>query len=72
MACIAMGVVEGYTMLNYGDPDLEERFEYFKSWFPSNNTMSDNVTQLHLYNTAIAKNSERSLPYLIPVHYFDP
>jgi hypothetical protein len=46
MACIAMGVLEGYTMLNYGDPDLEERFNRFKSIFPANNTMSDNVTNL--------------------------
>ena len=39
-----MGVFEGYTQMNYGDPDHMVRFEFVKSIFPENFTMKDIVS----------------------------
>jgi hypothetical protein len=39
--CIAMGIFEGYTQMNYGDPDHMHRFELVKSIFAENFTMKD-------------------------------
>lgn len=41
LGCIAMGVFEGYTQMNYGDPDHMHRFELVKRIFPENFTMKD-------------------------------
>ena len=38
-----MGVFEGYTQMNYGDPDYMDRFELVKSIFPEKYTMKDIV-----------------------------
>lgn len=44
--CIVMGVFEGYTAMNYGDPDHMQRFELLKSIFPDSYTMKDNLQLL--------------------------
>jgi hypothetical protein len=38
-----MGIFEGYTQMNYGDPDHMHRFELVKSIFAENFTMKDIV-----------------------------
>jgi hypothetical protein len=39
-----MGIFEGYTQMNYGDPDHMVTFEFVKSIFPENFTMKDIVS----------------------------
>ena len=43
LGCVALGVFEGYTQMNYGDPDHMDRFEMLKRLFPENFTMKDIV-----------------------------
>jgi hypothetical protein len=39
--CIGMGAFEGYTSLNYGDPDHQSKFETLMSFFPASFTIKD-------------------------------
>jgi len=45
-----MGVFEGYTQMNYGDPDHMDRFELVKSIFPEKYTMKDIVPLIQNFN----------------------
>lgn len=65
-----MGVFEGYTQMNYGDPDHMHRFELVKRIFPENFTMKDIVSiSLLLYEHVVAILAQ-SFPVVFPVHHF--
>jgi len=38
-----MAAADGYTQLNYGDPDLLERFQFLRSFFPEMYTVNEDV-----------------------------
>ncbi len=56
-----MGVFEGYTQMNYGDPDHMVRFEFVKSIFPENFTMKDIVSCFFKNSLAIQLQYLRSV-----------
>jgi hypothetical protein len=65
-----MGVFEGYTQMNYGDPDHMVRFEYVKSIFPENFTMKDIVISfLTFIYTLVAIHAQR-FPIVFPTYNF--
>ena len=41
---LGLAFFDGYTQMNYGDPDLKDRFETVKSYFPDSYTMNDIVS----------------------------
>ncbi len=43
LGCVCLAALEGYTQINYGDPDYMDGFERFKQLFPENFTMKDIV-----------------------------
>lgn len=42
-----MAVFEGYTKLNYGDPDLNDKFDKLIYIMPRTYTMGENVRSLY-------------------------
>lgn len=41
LLCIGMGVFEGYTSINYGDPDHQSKFDILMSLVPPTFTIKD-------------------------------
>ena len=41
LLCIGMGAFEGYTSINYGDPDHQSKFETLMSLVPPSFTIKD-------------------------------
>jgi hypothetical protein len=68
LVCIAMGVFEGYTQMNYGDPDHMDRFELVKSIFPEKYTMKDIVPLIQNFNLFVVTILEKPLPVIFPAH----
>lgn len=44
---LGMAVADGYTQLNYGDPDKQQTFEYVRSFFPEKYTVKEDVIPYH-------------------------
>lgn len=63
-----MGVFEGYTQMNYGDPDHMDRFELVKSIFPEKYTMKDIVPLIQNFNLFVVTILEKPLPVVFPAH----
>jgi hypothetical protein len=45
--CIGIAAFDGYTQINYGDPDKQATFDIIKSVFPGSFTMNDNVRAIY-------------------------
>jgi hypothetical protein len=65
-----MGVFEGYTQMNYGDPDHMSRFELVKSIFPENFTMKDIVSSFFKIIKTLVAILTQPFPVVFPNYNF--